>query len=310
MRAALITERSGSPVMQDVAEPDAVPGCHKIRVLTAGLQPTDILRSRGLYKTPALPYIVGGEGVGLLPDGSRVYFGHSIPSSGAFAQWTIVPTKEVWPLPEDMDAGQATALGIAGTGALIPIQQANIVPGDNVLVLGATGPVGQVAAQMARVSGASRVVAAARTLAPLVRLKERGIADEIVQLGLGDDDSALKASAGDGFTVIFDTVFGPPLRAALRASQFHARVICVGLIGTSDVTLSGRDIARRTIQGVGTGYRPAAERRAAWEHLLALSREGRMAVDCVPFDLEQASEAWAAQVCSPAGKIIVHVASE
>jgi len=76
------------------------------------------------------------------------------------------------------------------------------------------------------------------------------------------------------------------------------------------VTLSRLDIARRTIHAVGTGYRPHAERRAAWEQLLALSREGRMAVDCRPFDLEQAPEAWAAQLGSPAGKIIVRVASE
>lgn len=309
MRAAIISERSGAPSLRDIAEPDAETGCHKIKVLAAGLQPTDILRSRGLYKTPKLPYIVGGEGVGLLSDGTRVYFGHSIPSSGALTEWTIVPTGEVWPLPDDIDEAQAIALGIAGTGALIPIQQADIGPEDNVLILGATGPVGQVAAQMARLLGARHIVAAARTLAPLVRLKDRGIADEIVQLGQAEDDRALKASAGEGFTVIFDAVFGPPLRAALRASQFHARVICVGSVGGFDVTLSRWEIARRTIHAVGTGYRPAEERRAAWEHLLALSSEGRMAVDCLSFDLHQAPEAWAAQLASPAAKIVVRVAS-
>jgi NADPH:quinone reductase-like Zn-dependent oxidoreductase len=307
MRAAVITERSGSPSIKNIPEPGAEPGTVKIKVQAAGLQPTDIMRSRGLYKTPTLPYIAGGEGVGLLEDGSRVYFGHSIPSSGAIAEWTIVPSGEVWPLPANIDEGTAIALAIAGTGALIPLQQANIVPGDNVLILGATGPVGQVAAQVARACGAGRIVAAARTLEPLVRLRERGIADEIVQLGLGDDAGALKKIAREGFDVVFDGVFGPPLKAAIRASKFGSRIICVGAVGGPEVTLSRWEIARRTIQAVGTGYRPAADRRAAWEYLLKLSREGRMKVDCVYFDIEQVSEAWSLQLGSPGGKVIIRV---
>ncbi|HEY3657599.1 MAG TPA: zinc-binding alcohol dehydrogenase family protein [Steroidobacteraceae bacterium] len=309
MRAAVVTERSGAPSLRDVPEPRPIAGCKKIRVLAAGLQPTDILRSRGLYKTPQLPYIVGGEGVGLLDDGRRVYFGHSIPSSGACAEWTVVPDDEVWPLPEDIDEAQAIALAIAGTGALIPIQQAKIQPDDNVLILGATGPVGQVAAQAARMLGARRVVAAARTKEPLLRLRERGVVDEIVQLGRGEDESALKESAAGGYTVIFDAVFGEPLRAALRASRFHARVICVGSVAGFEVTLNRLEIARRTIYAVGTGYRPAAERQAVWEHLLSLSREARMSVDCVWFDFDRAQAAWTSQLGSPAGKIIVRVST-
>ncbi|WP_160299203.1 quinone oxidoreductase family protein [Sphingomonas sp. SRS2] len=303
----MITERAGTPAVGYATEPDTQDGCYKLKVLAAGLQPTDILRSRGIYKAPELPYIPGGEGVALLADGNRVYFGHAIPSCGALAEWTIVPKEEVWPLPPDIDEGQAIALAIAGTGALIPLRQANIMPGDNVLILGATGPVGQVAAQVARAMGAGRIVAAARSLQPLLRLRERGIVDDIVQLGLGDDEKSLKDSAGEGFTVIFDAVFGAPLRAALRASRYHARIICVNLAGGDDVTLNGGDIARRTLHAVGTGYRPPAERRAAWEYLLLLARKGRMAVDCVWFDLGQISSAWALQRASPAGKIIVRV---
>ena len=307
MRAAVVSERSGGPAVCDLAEPMSIPGCKRIRVLAAGLQPTDVLRSRGLYKTPRLPYIVGGEGVGLLDDGSKVYFGHSIPSSGACAEWTVVPEEEVWPLTEGIDESQAIALAIAGTGALIPIRHAEIQHDDNVLILGATGPVGQVAAQAARVLGARRVVGAARTIGPLLRLRERGVVDDIVQLGRGDDESALRESATSGFSVIFDAVFGQPLRAALRASRYHARVICVGSVAGFEVTLNRFEIARRTIHAVGTGYRPAAERRAAWEDLLALSREGRMSVDCVRFDLDQVHAAWTSQLGSPAGKIIVRV---
>jgi hypothetical protein len=57
--------------------------------------------------------------------------------------------------------------------------------------------------------------------------------------------------------------------------------------------------------GVGTGMRPAAERRAAFERLLALSRDGRIEVDVMSFALDDALAAWEAQRHSPHGKIIV-----
>jgi NADPH:quinone reductase-like Zn-dependent oxidoreductase len=167
------------------------------------------MRAAGVYGAFSPPCIVGGEGVGRLEDGRRVYFGHSLNRYGSWAELTLVPEAEAWPLPDDVDDGGAIALGISGTGALIPLEEAKVRPGDRVLVLGATGPVGQIALQLAR----------------------------------------------------------------------H--------------------------MGVGTGMRPAAERRAAFERLLALSRDGRIEVDVMSFALDDALAAWEAQRHSPHGKIIV-----
>src|SRR5271169_2218825 len=130
MHAAIMVERNGTPSDATMDDPLTAPYTLRIRDIDAGLQPTDIMRARCTYKTPAVPYIIGGEGVGELEDGSRVYFCHSIPSSGAFAEWTIVPEEEVWRLPGAVDAGQAIALAIAGTGALIPLQEARIRSGE------------------------------------------------------------------------------------------------------------------------------------------------------------------------------------
>jgi NADPH2:quinone reductase len=307
MRAAMMTERDGTPVFSDIPEPEAEPGTSRIRVIAAGLQPTDIMRARGLYKVPDLPYIIGGEGVGTLPDGRRVYFGHSIDSSGALAEWTIVPDEEIWPLPDDIDDAQAIALGVAGTGALIPLEEARIQPGERVLVLGATGPLGQIALQVARAMGAGVVVAAARTLAPLERLKARGIADDVAQLGQGDDEAALKAVAGPGFDVVLDCIYGPPAEAAMRATRDGARMMSIGVGAGSTVTLSLKDLVRRSHHGVGTGHRPAAERRAAYERLLGFARQGVLSVDIVPFTRDDVAAAWTAQLGSPGGKIVVRV---
>lgn len=302
----MLRERNGIPVVMAVPEPDAQPGCSKIRVHAAGLQPTDIMRARGHYKVPELPYIVGGEGVGDL-NGSRVYFGHSIKSSGAFAQWTIVPDEEIWPLDDIIDGAQAIALGIAGTGALLPLEEAKIQAGESVLILGATGPLGQIALQVARAMGAGSVTAAARGLPGLKRLAERGIADQIVQLGLGNDESALKQASRAGFNVVLDCVYGPPAEAALRATADGARMMSIGVGAGNEVTLSLKDLSRRSIHGVGTGHRPAQERRAAFERLLAMASEGRIAVDIAAFTLDETIEAWNAQLGSPGGKVVVAI---
>jgi NADPH:quinone reductase-like Zn-dependent oxidoreductase len=234
-----------------------------------------------------------------------VYFGRSFGAYGAWAEHTIVPDAEVWPIPDEVSDGQAIALGVSGTGALIPLEEAKIQRGESVLVLGATGPVGQIALQVARRMGAALIVAAARNLPALERLRARGIADEIVQLGTGDDPQALKAAAGKGYDVVLDAIYGPPAEAALRATAPGARMMSIGVQAGFVMSVSLRDLVSRTHVGVGTGMRSAAERRAAFERLIDLSRNGQIEVDVASFTLEDALAAWDAQRNSPHGKIIV-----
>src|SRR3546814_1125652 len=120
---------------------------------------------------------------------------------------------EICTIPDEIDDAQAIALGISGTCALIPLEEARIQKGERVLILGATGPVGQAGLQIARALGAGQVVAAARNLDALNGLKERGIADDIVQLGGHNDEEALKVPAGPGYDVVLDAIYGPPAEA-------------------------------------------------------------------------------------------------
>lgn len=304
MRAALIGI-DGSFTMTDHAEPQAESGHRVVTVSAAGLGPTDLMRAKGFFGPVTAPYIPAGEGMGRLDDGRRVYFGHSKLPFGAVAEQTLVAEEEIWPAPDSLDDDQVIALAISGTGALIPLEEARIAAGESVLILGATGPVGQIGAQIARLLGAGRVVAAARNADRLEAMLAKGHADAIAVLGEGEDEARLKAVSEGGYDVVLDVVYGPPAEAAMRATRPGARMMSIGVQAGPTVSLSLRDLVFRSHIGVGTGQRPAAERRAAYDRLIAMATGQGLSVDTQSFAFEQAADAWAAQAGSPYGKIVI-----
>lgn len=304
MRAASIGT-DGCFTVTNHAEPAPQPGYRVIDVSAAGIGPTDLMRAKGFFGPIAASYIPGGEGVGRLDDGRRVYFGHSKPPFGAIAEQTLVAEDEIWPAPDSLSDDQVIALAISGTGALIPLEEAKIAMGESVLILGATGPVGQIGAQVARLLGAGRVVAAARSRERLEAMQADGLADAIAVLGEGDDESALKAVSEGGYDVVLDIIYGPPAEAAMRATRPGARMMSIGVQAGPVVGLSLRDLVFRSHVGVGTGQRPASERRAAYDRLITMAETKGLRVDTRCFAFDDAAEAWAAQGGSPHGKIII-----
>jgi NADPH2:quinone reductase len=307
MRAAVISGNGAAPVLQDFPEPTAQEGFVLIDVETAGLGGWDVL---GAYRLGVqYPCVIRGEGVGRAEDGRRVYFGErSLAPWGAWAEKTLVPAAEVWDVPDDIDDRTAITMGIAGTGILVPLEAAKIQPGESVLILGATGVLGQIGLQLARSLGAGRVVAAARSQAGLDRLIERGLADATVAMGGDNDTEALKAaSGGEGFDVVLDLVFGQPFLSAVKATKWGARLITIGTGAGRVVELNIGDLLFRTLTCIGTGQRPPADREAIWRRLLAMQKAQSIEVDYVDYDFGDSADAWAAQVSGPHAKITAKV---
>ncbi|WP_150304339.1 quinone oxidoreductase family protein [Pseudomonas saliphila] len=307
MKAAVITERGALPVMQDFKEPEAQDGAILIDVDTAGLGGWDVL---GAYRLGvAYPCVIRGEGVGRTAEGKRVYFGErSVLPFGAWAERTLVPAEEVWDVPDHIDDRTAITMGIAATGALIPLETAKIQPGETVLILGGTGTLGQIALQLARYLGAGKVVAAGRSEAALARLKERGITDATVCLkGDETDVAALKAEAREGYDVVLDLVCGQPMLNALKATRWGARIVTVGTGAGRQLNLDIADLLFRTLSCIGTGQRPPADRRKIWERLLDITTTENITVDYAEFDFDETPKAWQSQVNGPHAKIYAKV---
>ena len=304
MKAAIISERGALPISGDFQEPTAQPGSILIDVDTAGLGGWDTL---GAYRLGVqYPCVIRGEGVGRrVGDGRRVYFGErSVAPFGAWAERTIVPSAEVWEVPDDVDDRTAISLGIAATGAIVPLQQANIKSGENVLILGATGTLGRIALQLARRFGAGYIVGASRSKSALEALKRHGLADEVVVLGEADDVAALKAASKEGFDVVLDLVCGQPLLNALKATRWQARIMTIGTGAGRQINLDMADLLFRTLSVVGTGQRTPADRQAIWQGLLEMNRQKRFEIEYVDYPLSRVAEAWQAQQKGVHAKII------
>jgi NADPH2:quinone reductase len=299
MRAAQITEL-GQPA--EAVELDDSAGGRVVEMEVAALNPIDLAVAAGRFYGghPDLPYVPGAEGVGRL-DGRLVYVfggGLGLRRDGTLAERIDVPEGATLELPDDVDPGLAAACGIAGVAGWAPVSRvADVQAGDRVLVLGATGTVGLIALQAAKLRGAARIVAAGRNRDRLERARELG-ADEAVVLGDGDLSAAITAAfGGEGPTVVIDPLWGEPLRAAADAAAPHARIIHIGQSAGPETTLASATVRGKQlrIQGHSNFALSDDERNDVYMELLDAVRAERVTIDLEHFPLDRVAEAWEAQ---------------
>src|SRR6187200_2505542 len=222
MRAAQIHAVGELPAVGDA---DAPSSDDVVEVLAAPINPVDLAVASGAYVAghPPLPYVPGCEGVGRTADGRVVWvFGGGLgrTTNGAMAERVSIGDSMAIPVPDGADPAVAAGLGIAGLAGWLPLAwRAPLQGGENVLVLGATGAVGLVAVQTAKLLGARRVVAAGRSPEGLERAASLG-ADATVRLDEADDlVAAFKdAFGGAGPSYVFDPLWGAPAAAAVQAA--------------------------------------------------------------------------------------------
>jgi NADPH2:quinone reductase len=313
MRAAILREYDATPELGDFDDPAPGGGAVVADVLAAGLNPVDIRKAAGVFPLapkPPLPSVAGWEGVARLEDGSRVYFVDPPPPHGALAERTLVDRSATHPVPEGVDDGVAVALGIAGlAGWLALTWSANLRAGESVLVLGATGTVGQVAVQGARLLGASRVVAAGRNPRGLERAAELG-ADATVRLGEEGDlaEGFRSASGGEGFDVIVDPLWGEPGVAAMEASKRFTRHVALGQSAGMHASVSVATVRNKPLTIVGhTNYAiPFEDQQAAYVEMCRHAAAGELTADVDRVGLDDVASAWERlRAGSPGTKLVV-----
>lgn len=299
MRAAVV-EQYGTPVPGTFQDPVAADGQVVVEVVAAGVNPVDAARAAGTFYSgrQPLPFVAGGEGVGRLPDGRRVYFDRPVAPFGSMAERSLVLPGSTIALPDEIDDGVAVALGIAGLAAWLPLSwRADLRPGETVLVLGATGVLGHVAVQAAKLLGAGRVVAAGRDAEALARTERLG-ADATVRLdgreGAELTEALREAAGGATFDVIVDPLWGAPAVAALGTISRGGRLIQIGQSAGATAELPSSAIRGTLgeIRGHTNFLAPDEIKVGAYRTMVEHVVAGRLRVDVERLPLDAVATAW------------------
>jgi NADPH:quinone reductase-like Zn-dependent oxidoreductase len=275
-----------------------------VQVSAAGLNPHDLVVATGVRGAPPVPYVTGTEGIGRLADGTRVYFGPVPLPSGSMGEYAAIAEDRIVALPEGIDDASALGLGVAGTTAWLSLTwKGNLQPGESVLVMGATGAVGQIGVQVAKLLGASRVVAAGRNQAVLASLLERGV-DAVVTLDEGYEQRLIDASEG-GFDLVLDSLFGPPMQAALKATRYGGRLVNLGMRAGRLMELSGIALKGRDLLTYNGDLPPREAHRDAFVRMADHVVAGELVVESETLPLDSIADAWKRQADSPNTKLVL-----
>jgi len=212
-------------------------------------------------------------------------------------------------VPDGADPALAAGLGIAGMAGWLPLAwRAPLRGGENVLVLGATGSVGFVAVQTAKLLGAARVVAAGRSAVGLERATQHG-ADATLRLDEVDDLAAAfkDAFGGEGPSYIFDPLWGEPAAAAVQAAVPHATIVNLGQSAgaTSELASAAVRFKNLSILGHTNFLVPPDELAKQYRRLVTHAVAGDIQFDVERVPLESAADAWRRQADGAGTKLVV-----
>ncbi|HVW24947.1 MAG TPA: zinc-binding dehydrogenase [Polyangiaceae bacterium] len=273
---AVVVDQTGGPEALDfreVREPTPAHDEVLVRVRASGVCGRDLIDRRGGFPGLKLPIILGhefageivavGSDAGDLRVGDRVAnlhrpfcgrcdrclegetpdctnawqsFGQTV--DGAYAEYVVAHRDALVRIPDGIDAVHAASVGCTAAVALRALRhEAKLALGETVFVTGASGGVGTMAIQVAKLAGA-RVIAG--TSSPEHRgaaLKELG-ADEVVSTADTRFHESVLASARGGVDVVLELTGSATFNGALRSLRQRGRMVIVGNIRTEKLSVN------------------------------------------------------------------------
>jgi len=237
VRAAVCREY-GTPQavrVDDIPAPPLAPAHVRVRVHAAAVNFPDVLIVANRYQISVpVPFVPGSEFAGVVVEvddavtdlavGARV-FGSCL--YGAFAEEVVVPAASLSLVPDGIDDRHAAVFGVAHRTAYNVLRSvAALMPGEELIVLGAGGGVGLAAVQVGAALGAS-VTAVASTPEKLAVAAANG-AQHLVDHRTRPLRDALRELLPAGGDVVVDPVGGDLSEPALRSLRWGGRFVTVG----------------------------------------------------------------------------------
>lgn len=272
MKAAVIEKQGGLEglVYRDWPDPVAGPGEVLVRVRACGLNHLDIFVRRGMPGFPVpLPFISGGDiagdieavgpGVSGVAIGDRVLLNPSTPKGmlgeqlpGGMAEKVAAPADHAVKIPDAVSYREAACLPVAyGTAQRMLVTRGKLQPGETILILGASGGVGNGCVQIARNIGAS-VIAAAGDSQKLEQLAAMG-ADHLINYREQDfSKETWRISGKRGVDMVVNFTGGDTWAPSLRTLRKNGRLLTCGATAGFDPKTDIRFIWVRELNIIGS----------------------------------------------------------
>jgi NADPH:quinone reductase len=280
MKAIRVQVFDAPEVMHFQEVPDLHPGPEQVvvRVHAAGVNPVDAYMRSGDYAVKApLPYTPGSDAAGVIDSvgagvktvkvGERVFTTGTI--TGSYAEQTLCHESQVHPLPQHLSFAQGAGVHVPYGAAYRGLfQRARAIPGDWVLVHGATGGVGIAAVQLARAAG-MKVVGTGGTERGRDLIRAQG-AHNALDHHLPDYlKQAVDLTGGRGFDVIVEMLANVNLGKDLPVLAQGGRVVIIGSRGP--VEINPRDAMGReaAVLGMMLFNTPPKEAQSMYAALVA-----------------------------------------
>ncbi len=311
-------------LQEDAPDCEPGPGEIKVAVEAAGLGLPDVLMCRNNYPlTPPLPFtpsqeaagrvIAVGEGVDAGLVGQRVMGTTQFQAQcGGLAEYCLMHAGAALPVPESMSGTEAAGFFIpymtAWTGL---VRRGQLVEGETLLVLGASGSSGAAAVQLGKALGA-RVIAVAGGPAKAGFCAGIG-ADEVIDHRSQDIAAAARElTGGKGVNMVFDPVGGKPGRAGFKALAFEGRFVIIGYASGEWAQISLVETLMTNISLVGAmpvGFTQEVMRGGVAQ-LMGFWKQGKLKLSSQQvFDFDQALDAIKCIADGKVeGKVVVNVA--
>ncbi|MGL5235966.1 MAG: quinone oxidoreductase family protein [Empedobacter falsenii] len=248
--------------------------------------------------------VVGGDGVGVLADGTRVY---GIGITGMIAEKAIVQKDFIVQLPNNLDDAIAAALPNAVMGSALALRfRAGLQKGETVLINGATGVTGKIAVQLAKHYGAKKVVVTGRNKDSLQELLSLG-ADEIISLEQDNETFILQLQnlhKQNPIEIVIDYLWGKSAEMILLALKDNGgfssrtRYITVGGMMSDSIALSSSILRSTDIQISGSGlgtWKPEEMKLFVNEILpevFQLAADRKLRIETISIPLIDVENAW------------------
>ena len=260
MKAIQVHETGGPEVLrlEEVQQPRPGAGQILVEVRAIGVNPVETyLRAGRPGSTSKFPYTPGhdaagvvsamGAGVSKFEAGDRVYTSGTL--SGAYAEFTLCVESRVHPLPARVSFEHGAAMNTPYATAYLALHRsARAIPGETVLIHGASGGVGVAAIQIARAAGLE-VIGTAGSPRGLELVRQQGAPRVLNHNAPGYMDELLKATGGRGVDIILEMLANKNLNADLSVLAKRGRVVVIGSRGPIEINPREAMIRNASILG-------------------------------------------------------------